>query len=184
LIVVIFGPGGVGKGTLVNRLIERDKGRTLWLSRSWTTRPRRPGERPDAYTFVDRAAFEANRDKGGFVEWDEHLGHLYGTPRVDTPQDKDLILEIDVNGAEQIRDKHPDALVILVVPPSRQALKERLIQRGDDPESVEARLSRADMEVEKGRPLADHVVVNDDLGRATEEVAGILERHRTSGGKP
>ena len=180
MIVVIFGPGGVGKGTLVNRLLEQD-GR-LWLSRSWTTRPRRPTESETAYTFVDRAAFQARIDAGGFLEWDEHFDNLYGTPLPDAPPDKDVLLEIDVNGAVQIRDRHPDAVIVLVVPPSWDALKARLLQRGDDAADVEARLARSTMEVERGRAVADHVVVNDDLTRAVDEVAGILEKHRNPGG--
>jgi guanylate kinase len=176
LIVVIFGPGGVGKGTVVARLLEGDD--RLWLSRSWTTRPRRPTESPEAYTFVDRATFEARIAEGGFLEWDEHFDNLYGTPTPHAPPDMDVVLEIDVNGAAQIRQKHPEALIFLVVPPSRDALKQRLLQRGDGSQDVEARLQRADMEVENGRTVADYVIVNDDLARATEEVAGILARHR------
>jgi guanylate kinase len=173
----------VGKGTLVARLLEHDD--RLWLSRSWTTRARRPGESPDAYTFVDRPAFEARAAEGGFLEWDEHLGHLYGTPIPHAPPDKDVVLEIDVNGAMQIRQQFPDALVLLVEPPSRHELQARLSKRGDTPESVEARLQRADMEVGKGREVADHVIVNDDLDRAVAEAAGILEEHRNPpGGTP
>jgi guanylate kinase len=180
VIVVIFGPGGVGKGTLVHRLVAHDD--RLWLSRSWTTRPRRPTEAPDAYSFVDRDAFEARIAAGGFLEWDEHFGNLYGTPIPDAPPDRDVLLEIDVNGAFQIRRRFPDALILLVAPPSRDVLRQRLLQRGDAAADVEARLARADMEMERGRSVADYVIVNDDLTRATSEVAGILEKHRNPGG--
>ena len=150
----------------------------LWLSRSWTTRARRPGEREDAYVWVDRPAFEAHAAAGGFLETNEFLGRLYGTPRPDPPPGRDLVLEIDVNGAEQVRAAHPEAVVVLVVPPSEEVQAERLRGRGDTPEQVEARLALGREEIPRGRALADHVVVNDDLGRAVEEVAGIIAGHR------
>jgi guanylate kinase len=175
---VICGPAGAGKGSIVSKLVESDP--RLWLSRSWTTRPRRPSEAEDAYTFVDRAAFEAKAEAGGFLEWDEHFGALYGTPIPSAPPGRDVLLEIDVRGAEQVAALHPDALVIFVAPPSREVQEARLRGRGDREEQVERRLARADMEDELGRRLAQHVVVNDDLSRATEEVAGILARHRSA----
>jgi guanylate kinase len=180
MIVVVIGPGGVGKGTVVSRLLDRDDG--LWLSRSWTTRPRRPNEPEDAYTFVDHDTFERRRDSNGFVEWDEHLGHLYGTPTLEAPPGKDVVLEIDVNGAFQVKQLHPDAVVVLIAPPDGDTLAARLKARGDTETSIEARLQRAAMELEKGRQMADHIVVNDDLDRAIEEVAGILKQHRNPGG--
>ena len=175
---MICGPAGAGKGSIVSELVESDP--RLWLSRSWTTRPRRPSEPADAYTFVDRGAFEAKRDAGGFLEWDEHFGALYGTPLPTAPPGRDVLLEIDVRGAEQVAALHPDALVIFVAPPSREAQEARLRGRGDSEEQVARRLARAEMEDELGRRLARHVVVNDVLSRATEEVAGILADHRSS----
>jgi guanylate kinase len=180
MIVVIFGPGGVGKGTLVSRLIERDP--NLWLSRSWTTRPRRPSESAAAYNFVDRHIFEQRVEDDGFLEWADFLGHLYGTPTPDPPPGKDVVLEIDLQGAEQVRRRYPDAVIILIEPPSRQAQEERLRKRGDSEDQIAKRLALAEHEEARGRLIADHVVVNDDLTRATEEVAGILARHRNPGG--
>ena len=180
MIVVIFGPGGVGKGTLVTKLLDRDP--NLWLSRSWTTRPRRPAESDDAYNFVDRAAFEERIAADGFLEWAEFLGHLYGTPTPDPPPGKDVVLEIDLQGAEQVKDRYPEALIVLIQPPSRQVQEERLRKRGDAEEQIAKRLALAEHEEARGREIAHHVVVNDDLIRATDEVAGILETHRNPGG--
>lgn len=173
---MIVGPSGAGKGAIVAGLLESVP--RLWLSRSWTTRPRRPAERADAYVFVDRAGFEAQRDSGGFLEWDEHFGHLYGTPRSPGPDGLDVVLEIDVMGAAQVRLQRPDSVVLLVRPPSRAELENRLRQRGESDLSIAERLSRADEEEALGADLADHVVVNDDLSRAVAEVAGIVEAHR------
>ncbi|MEO5680424.1 MAG: guanylate kinase [Acidimicrobiales bacterium] len=177
--LVLSGPGGVGKGTVVLRLLDVD--RRLRVSRSWTTRPRRQGEPEDAYTFVDGPTFEAHLAGGGFLEFDDFLGNLYGTPAPDTldDPDHDLLLEINVQGAEQVRRQRPDALVVLLVAPSREVQEARLRARGDDDEHVARRLAIADAEEAKGRVLADAVVVNDDLDRAVAEVAGIVASRRT-----
>jgi guanylate kinase len=149
---------------------------TLALSRSWTTRDPRPGETDDDYKFVSREEFLANIERDGFLEWAEYLGNLYGTP---VPEgSRDLILDIEVQGAEQVLRKVPDAVMILLVPPSAQAQEARLKARGDSPERIEKRLHAAAAEVEIGRRLAHHVVVNDDVERAVAEVAGILAGHR------
>ena len=172
----------MGKGTLVSRLVAADD--RLWLSRSWTTRPPRPGETGDDYEFVSRDEFIAHRDGGGFLEWNEFAanGHLYGTPIPVPPPGRDVVLEIDLNGARQIRGRIPDAVVILVLPPSLEELERRLRGRGDDQAQIAERIELARIEEAEGRPLADHVVINDDLVRATEEVAGILDRSRQGPG--
>jgi guanylate kinase len=170
----------VGKGSVAGAVVERVP--RLWLSRSWTTRPRRPSDAPDAYRFVDRATFEERVAAGGFVEWAEVFGNLYGTPVPEPPSGHDVLLEIDVQGAEQVRARAPDAVVILLLAPSRAAQEERLRGRGEDDSTVARRLAEAEQEEAKGRALADHVVVNDDLRRATEEVAAIVEAHRTEAG--
>jgi guanylate kinase len=180
LILVLSGPGGVGKGTVVRRLLHLDP--LLRSSRSWTTRPRRPGEDLDAYTFVDRDAFLARVASGGFLEHTEFpgTGHLYGTPAFDASPGDDVVLEIDVDGARQVRARHPDALVVLIVAPSRQAQEARLRARGDDEDHIRRRLDIAEREEAAGRRFADAVVVNDDVNRAAEQVAGILGRYRQS----
>lgn len=177
MILVISGAGGVGKGTLVEALTARDRG--LWLSRSWTTRPRRPGEPPGSYTFVDRDTFLAHLAAGGFLEHAEVVGgHLYGTPALDPPAGRDVVLEIDVQGARQVREVHPDAVIVLVVAPSREVQEHRLRRRGDDDAHVQRRLDMGAEEERAGRMLTDHVLVNGDLDRAVEEVAAIVESHR------
>ncbi|MEJ5255692.1 MAG: guanylate kinase [Acidimicrobiales bacterium] len=183
MIIVISGPGGVGKGTVVHRLVERDP--TLWLSRSWTTRARRPGEPEDAYVFVDEQTFRRRVAEGGFLEHAEFLGNLYGTPVPDDlPPGHDLLLEIDVQGAEQVHRQAPDALFVLLVAPSREEQAARLMARGDSPEQVERRLAKADEEIATARRLGAVEVVNDRLEDTVEQLEALIRQARAvrSGG--
>ncbi|MFM8867808.1 MAG: guanylate kinase [Ilumatobacteraceae bacterium] len=176
LIVVVSGPGGVGKSTIVEALVGRDA--DLWLSRSWTTRSRRPGESADAYHFVDRATFESRVAAGGFLEWTEFLGNLYGTPNPEPPVGRDIVLEIEVDGAQQVKRKYPHAILIFVLPPSRAEQEARLHARGDaDPKVVE-RLRKAEEEEPIGKELADHVIVNDDLSETVEAMLQLIRTAR------
>jgi guanylate kinase len=176
LIIVISGPGGVGKGTLVDRLVERDP--RLWLSRSWTTRAPRPGERDDAYVWVTREQFEAHVADGGFLEWAPFLDYLQGTPLPNPPEGSDIVLEIDVAGARQVRDLYPDALLLFVDSPDVVEQRRRLEGRGDPPEKVEARIAHGMNEREAARALGLPVVINDDLDRAVAEIADLIESRR------
>lgn len=173
----MVGPGGVGKGTVVRHLVARDP--KLWLSRSWTTRPKREGEPEDAYVFVDQEQFEKAIANDLFLEFaGRTLGHYYGTPRPDPPPSRDLVLEIDVQGAEDVRAQHPDASVVLVVPPSREEQERRLRARGDDEASIRRRLATSEDEEVRARAIADLVVVNDVVDRAAQEIAAFLAARR------
>jgi guanylate kinase len=173
LVVIFIGPGGVGKGTLAHRLVDADD--QLWLSKSWTTRARRLSESGDEYHFVDRQTFEDAISNGAFLEWAEFHGNLYGTPLPHSPDGCDVLLEIEVQGAEQVLQKEPSAVVFLILPPSMERLEERLRRRGDDDEHVDDRLKSAPAELEKGRELASYVIMNDDVERASQEILSILE---------
>jgi guanylate kinase len=150
----------------------------LWLSRSWTTRARRPGEPEDAYVFVSAEEFRRRVSDGGFFEWAEYLGNLYGTPVPDPPPGSDVLLEIDVQGAEQVLAKIPDAVVVLLLPPSEDVQRSRLKSRGDSPDHVRKRVDKGREEVERGRKLAAYEVVNAELQQAVEQLAGIVSRTR------
>jgi len=183
ILVVISGPSGVGKDTLIKRLLELD--RNLVYSVSGTTRAPRPGEKPDEnYTFLTRAEFEALVAQGAFLEHANYNGNMYGTfkDRVERARaaGRDVVLKIDVQGAEQVGNQVPDATSIFVVAPSDEELVHRLESRGSESaHDVEARheISKEEMK------LADHykhVVVNDDVQRAVDEIRGIIDgaRHR------
>ncbi len=177
LIIVISGPGGVGKGTIVDALLERDS--SLWLSRSWTTREHRAGEPADAYVFTTKDAFEARIADGGFLEWTDFLGSYYGTPVPSAPAGCDVVLEIEVDGAQQIRSRHPEALLIFVLPPSREEQERRLRERGDADDKVAARLRKAEDEEPVGKAISDYVVVNDHLERTVDELVAIIGTERS-----
>jgi guanylate kinase len=180
---VLAGPSGVGKGTIVHKLLELEP--RLWFSVSATTRPRREGETDGKdYLFLDRREFERIRDEGGFLEWFDVYGDLKGTPdgpvREYLANGHDVLLEVDVKGALAVKRKHPEAVLVFVRPPSREVQRARLVSRGQDtPEQIERRLAAAAAE-EQEADRFDFVIENDDVDRAVAEVAAILARRRAA----
>ena len=171
------GPSGVGKGTLIRTLLERIPG--LELSVSATTRAPRPGERDGVdYHFLSDADFERRVAEGDFVEHATYSGRRYGTLRSElerrTATGVPVVLEIEVQGARQLRDALPEAVRIFIAPPSQEALRTRLIGRGTDaPKEVDARLRAAQAEL-AAQAEFPHVVVNDRLEDAVEALAAIV----------
>ena len=173
---VVCGPGGAGKGTIVDALVARDP--SLLLSRSWTTRPRRVGEPAEAYSFVSAEQFDAQIASGGFLEWADFFEYRYGTPMPPADLDRDLVLEIDVQGAVSVRNRDPGAQVIMVLPPSRAEQERRMRRRGDPDDDVGRRLAKADEELPVGYRMADLIVVNRDLSGTVDEIAAFVDRTR------
>jgi guanylate kinase len=176
-VFVITGPSGVGKGTLIRGLLERIP--ELELSVSATTRPPRPGEQDGShYHFLPPEEFERRVHAGEFVEHATYSGRRYGTLRSElerrTDEGAPVVLEIEVQGARQVREAMDDALQVFIAPPSLDALRARLVGRGtDDPEQVEQRMQTAEREL-AARPEFAHVVVNDRLEQATDELVAIV----------
>jgi guanylate kinase len=182
VLIVLAGTSGAGKGTIGARL--RDIDSRLGWSVSWTSRAPRPGERHGHdYFFVTREAFEELRDAGGFLEWFEVYGDLKGTPRQwivdELAAGRDVLMEVDVQGALAIKQALPEAVLVFVQAPSREEQRRRLVARGtEDPDKVERRLAEAVTEERIAQEHFDHIVVNDALDQAVREVAGIVEGHR------
>jgi guanylate kinase len=180
-LLVVSGPSGVGKGTLVDRLLAARA--ECVLSISATTRPRRPHESDGVqYHFLSREEFDRRREAGHFLECAEVHGHVYGTPRafVDEQLAKGsvVVLEVDVQGGASIRRAHQGAVSVFVSPPSVAALRDRLESRGADrPEVVEARLVSAPAELAQMKEY-DYVVLNDDVERAVARLIAIVDAER------
>jgi guanylate kinase len=130
--------------------------------------------------FTDRQTFEARVADGGFIEWTQFLDNYYGTPVPSGDDGRDVVLEIEVNGAQQVKRSFPDAVLIFVLPPSRSEQERRLRGRGDAEHHVHERLRKALEEEPVGLSIADHVVVNDDLERTVREMLAIIAGYRTN----
>lgn len=178
-LIIVSGPSGVGKGTVVNILLNKCK--ELIKSISVTTRKPREGEVDGVnYFFKSLDEYLAIKEKGGFLETFQIYGNYYGTPAefVDSKlsEGKNVLLEIDVQGALEVKKKMPEAVLIFIMPPSLEALKERLKRRNtEDEESFNRRISSAEAEIKRGESY-DFCVINDDAERAAEEIRQIIER--------
>lgn len=182
MIVVVSGPGGAGKGTVVEAWRRRDP--SLYVNRSWTTRTRRPGEAPDAYVFATWEEFQERIDSGGFLEWVDFLDYRQGSPVPEPPDGSDVLFEIDVFGARAIKERFPDALCIYLDAPSREVQRQRLVHRGDTPDRVEQRVARAEEEAAAARDLDCVHVVNHEVEDTVDEIVALVERHRAIHGSP
>ena len=178
---IVAAPSGAGKTTLVRMLLENDSG--IRLSISYTTRAPRPGEQDGReYNFVDLATFRAMVGRGDFLEWAEVHGNCYGTSRrwieTEMAAGRDVLLEIDWQGAQQVRKLFPDAIGVFVLPPSMAELERRLSGRGtDSPEVIDRRLAAAQDEMRHVTEF-DYVIINDKLQRALVDLLSVVHASR------
>ncbi len=177
-LVILSSPSGAGKTTIARRLLMARS--DVAFSVSATTRPPRGNERDGVdYVFLSRDEFLVRQERGAFLEWAEYGGHLYGTVRATVDellaQGRHVILDIEVQGAAQVREQRDDAVAIFVLPPSGAALRSRLRGRGsEEPAALAARLRQAGRELEQAATY-DYVVVNEDLDEAVAAVGAIIE---------
>ena len=177
-LIIITGPSGVGKGTVVKELLDKDK--DIWLSVSATTRSPRMGEKNgENYYFISDEKFKDMIDKKEFLEWAQFAGNYYGTP-ISTVNEKIekgfiVLLEIEVEGAKQIKKKFPEALSIFLLPPSKAELEKRIRNRGTEKEeAIDRRLRRADYEIASSDEF-DFVLTNHDVDETVKEVFKIIK---------
>ena len=178
---IFSGPSGVGKGTLKERLLAEFAGHLVFSVSATTRGPRKGEEDGREYFFIGRETFEREIREGGFLEHAEYAGNLYGTPRRFVEkllsEGKDLILEIEVNGAMQVMRAMPENVSVFVLPPSEEILAERLRGRGtEDEETVRKRLAKSREEIESAGRY-DYRIVNDDLAEAYRELRTIYLKH-------
>ena len=184
-IFVLSAPSGAGKSSLIDRAVREVPG--IWHSVSATTRPPRHYEKEGVhYFFLNPDEFHARIKRNGFLEWAEVFGDHYGTPAdaVDRRLEagEDVIMDLDVQGALQVKRRRPDATLVFIMPPSLEELASRLRKRGAETEDrILRRLARAEEEMAQ-RSLYDHVIVNEDLDAAYRELAAIINGHREKAG--
>jgi guanylate kinase len=181
LLIVISGPSGVGKGTVIKEVM-KDSSLNLSYSVSMTTREKREGEEEGVnYYYVTREQFEKTRDEGGLLEWTEFVGNYYGTPLSEIRrlrgEGRNALLEIEVEGCMQVKEKVPDALTIFIVPPSLKELENRIRgRRSEAEEIVQQRLAKASKELEMTGQYR-YVVCNDDIQLAADIIRVIIRHH-------
>jgi guanylate kinase len=180
VLLVLSGPSGVGKGTISEILKKSDD---MSFSISYTTRQPRAGEEHGKhYFFVSKEEFLNGIENDEFLEYSNHFDNYYGTPKsfvLDKLKNTNVLLEIDVNGALMVKKSFPDAVLVMIVPPSREELKARLINRGTESlQKIEERISRMDYELEK-QSLYDYTVINDDLDKAVLEIKNIILKEKS-----
>ncbi len=186
LLIVLSGPSGVGKGTLLNEVLQRNE--NIVVSVSATTREPRPGEVDGVnYHFITKDQFKSMVDSEDMLEYALYGDNFYGTPKSMVEnhlnEGRDVVLEIEVQGAVQIKKKLPQAVMVFVMPPSYQVLKDRLTGRGTETtQQIEKRLSAAKEEISKAG-IYDYVIVNDQLQPAIEQIETVLSAARCSGNR-
>ena len=182
IVFIVSAPSGSGKSTLVQRLLREDS--SLVFSVSYTTREPRGRERPgEDYRYVSRGEFEERIRNDEFLEWADVFGNYYGTHRsaLDSAaaSGKDLVLDIDVQGARQLKERIPEAVSIFILAPSRQELEQRLRSRSEDPEEVIERRLREAAEEIRNYHMYDYVLINQDLEASASALAAIVSAERT-----
>jgi guanylate kinase len=182
ILFIVSAPSGSGKSTLVRRVMDLEEGR-LCFSVSWTTRARRGHEEEGHdYRYVSRADFEAAIRRDEFLEWADVFGNYYGTHRSTLEcaesHGQDLLLDIDVQGARQLKTRLPDAVSVFILAPSRKVLEERLLTRSEDsPEVISRRLMGAVREIRDSEHY-DYLIVNDDVDRAADALWSVVKAER------
>ena len=178
-LVIVSGPSGVGKGTICAELVKKKE---AFLSISTTTRPQGEGEVDGKnYRFISKEEFQKRIENNEFIEYAEVFGNFYGTPRPEVQKalakGKIVILEIDVQGALKVKEQYPEALMVFLMAPTQEDLAKRMTNRarGEDSETAKKRLDNASQEIAAAWQYYDHMVINDEVEQAVEEITKIIE---------